>query len=118
VFGLLATFTGFASAGIAAGLQAFLLSVAAYVFVIGRCGSRVGERISAASVAGGESACRVQIAEAIFEDIRNSPIASIKTRPLENIFHLLSRQRRANAPLQYHHKPSVRFRGDPRDPIR
>jgi small-conductance mechanosensitive channel len=48
----LATFAGFVTAGIAVGLQAILLSIAAYFFVIGRYGIRVGDRISVAGVTG------------------------------------------------------------------
>ena len=51
-FSSLATFAGFVTAGIAVGLQALLLSVAAYFFVIGRYGIRVGDRISIAGVTG------------------------------------------------------------------
>ncbi len=51
-FSSLATFAGFATAGIAVGLQAVLLSVAAYFFVIGRYGIRIGDRISVAGVTG------------------------------------------------------------------
>lgn len=51
-FSSLATFAGFVTAGIAVGLQAVLLSVAAYFFVIGRYGIRVGDRISVAGVTG------------------------------------------------------------------
>jgi small-conductance mechanosensitive channel len=51
-FSSLATFAGFATAGIAVGLQAVLLSVAAYFFVIGRYGIRIGDRISIAGVTG------------------------------------------------------------------
>jgi small-conductance mechanosensitive channel len=51
-FSSLATFAGFITAGIAVGLQAVLLSVAAYFFVIGRYGIRVGDRISVAGVTG------------------------------------------------------------------
>jgi len=51
-FSSLATFAGFVTAGIAVGLQAVLLSVAAYFFVVGRYGIRVGERISVAGVTG------------------------------------------------------------------
>jgi len=40
------------TAGIAVGLQALLLSVAAYFFVVGRYGIRVGDRISIAGVTG------------------------------------------------------------------
>jgi len=48
----LATFAGFITAGVAVGLQAVLLSVAAYFFIIGRYGIRVGDRISVAGVTG------------------------------------------------------------------
>ena len=51
-FSSLATFAGFVTAGIAVGLQAVLLSVAAYFFVVGRYGIRVGDRISIAGVTG------------------------------------------------------------------
>jgi small-conductance mechanosensitive channel len=51
-FSSLATFAGFATAGIAVGLQAVLLSVAAYFFVVGRYGISVGDRISIAGVTG------------------------------------------------------------------
>jgi small-conductance mechanosensitive channel len=51
-FSSLATFAGFVTAGIAVGLQAILLSIAAYFFVIGRYGIRVGDRISVAGVTG------------------------------------------------------------------
>ncbi|HET9406059.1 MAG TPA: mechanosensitive ion channel family protein [Candidatus Sulfotelmatobacter sp.] len=51
-FSSLATFAGFISAGIAVGLQAVLLSVAAYFFIIGRYGIRVGDRISVAGITG------------------------------------------------------------------
>jgi small-conductance mechanosensitive channel len=51
-FSSLATFAGFATAGIAVALQALLLSVAAYFFVVGRYGIRVGDRISIAGVTG------------------------------------------------------------------
>jgi small-conductance mechanosensitive channel len=47
-FSSLATFAGFVTAGIAVGLQTVLLSVAAYFFVIGRYGIRVGDRVSIA----------------------------------------------------------------------
>jgi small-conductance mechanosensitive channel len=47
-----ATFAGFITAGIAVGLQAVLLSVAAYFFIIGRYGIRVGDRISVAGITG------------------------------------------------------------------
>jgi len=51
-FSSLATFAGFITAGIAVGLQAVLLSVAAYFFIVGRYGIRVGDRISVAGVTG------------------------------------------------------------------
>lgn len=51
-FESLATFAGFITAGIAVGLQTILLSVAAYFFIIGRYGIRVGDRITVASVTG------------------------------------------------------------------
>jgi small-conductance mechanosensitive channel len=51
-FSSLATYAGFVTAGIAVGLQTLLLSVAAYFFVIGRYGIRVGDRISVAGVTG------------------------------------------------------------------
>jgi small-conductance mechanosensitive channel len=51
-FSSLATFAGFVTAGIAVGLQGVLLSIAAYFFVVGRYGIRVGDRISVAGVTG------------------------------------------------------------------
>ena len=51
-FNSLATFAGFITAGIAVGLQTILLSVAAYFFIIGRYGIKVGDRITIASVTG------------------------------------------------------------------
>jgi small-conductance mechanosensitive channel len=51
-FSSLATFAGFITAGIAVGLQALLLSVAAYFFIIGRYGIRVGDRVSIAGITG------------------------------------------------------------------
>ena len=51
-FSSLATFAGFITAGIAVGLQTVLLSVAAYFFIVGRYGVRVGDRISVAGVTG------------------------------------------------------------------
>jgi small-conductance mechanosensitive channel len=51
-FSSLATFAGFVTAGVAVGLQTVLLSVAAYFFVVGRYGIRVGDRISVAGVTG------------------------------------------------------------------
>lgn len=50
--GSLATYAGFVTAGIAVGLQTLLLSVAAYFFVVGRYGIRIGDRISIAGVTG------------------------------------------------------------------
>lgn len=51
-FSSLATFAGFITAGIAVGLQTILLSVAAYFFIIGRYGVKVGDRITIAGVTG------------------------------------------------------------------
>lgn len=51
-FSSLATFAGFISAGIAVGLQSILLSVAAYFFIVGRYGIRVGDRVTVAGVTG------------------------------------------------------------------
>ena len=51
-FDSLATFAGFITAGIAVGLQTILLSVAAYFFIIGRYGIKVGDRITIAAVTG------------------------------------------------------------------
>ncbi|AXC14245.1 MscS family mechanosensitive ion channel [Acidisarcina polymorpha] len=51
-FSSLATFAGFITAGLAVGLQTILLSVAAYFFIIGRYGVRVGDRITIATVTG------------------------------------------------------------------
>ncbi|HEX3471435.1 MAG TPA: mechanosensitive ion channel family protein [Silvibacterium sp.] len=51
-FNSIATFAGFLTAGIAVGLQTILLSVAAYFFIIGRYGVKVGDRITVASVTG------------------------------------------------------------------
>jgi small-conductance mechanosensitive channel len=51
-FSSLATFAGFLTAGIAVSLQAVILSVAAYFYLIGRYGVRVGDRISVAGVTG------------------------------------------------------------------
>ncbi len=51
-FNSLATFAGFITAGIAVGLQTILLSVAAYFFIIGRYGVKVGDRITIATVTG------------------------------------------------------------------
>ena len=51
-FHSLATFAGLITAGVAVGLQTILLSVAAYFFIIGRYGIKVGDRITIASVTG------------------------------------------------------------------
>ena len=51
-FSSLATFAGFITAGIAVGLQTILLSVAAYFFIVGRYGVRVGDRITVVGVTG------------------------------------------------------------------
>jgi small-conductance mechanosensitive channel len=51
-FSSLATFAGFITAGLAVGLQTVLLSVAAYFFIVGRYGVRVGDRITIANVTG------------------------------------------------------------------
>ena len=51
-FSSLATFAGFITAGLAVGLQTILLSLAAYFFIIGRYGVRVGDRITIANVTG------------------------------------------------------------------
>jgi small-conductance mechanosensitive channel len=51
-FSSLATFAGFITAGLAVGLQTILLSVAAYFFLIGRYGIRVGDRISISGTTG------------------------------------------------------------------
>ncbi|MGH9562037.1 MAG: mechanosensitive ion channel family protein, partial [Terracidiphilus sp.] len=51
-FSSLATFAGFVTAGLAVGLQTVLLSVAAYFFIVGRYGVRVGDRITVANVTG------------------------------------------------------------------
>jgi small-conductance mechanosensitive channel len=51
-FSSLATFAGFITAGVAVGLQTILLSVAAYFFIVGRYGVKVGDRITVAGVTG------------------------------------------------------------------
>ena len=51
-FASLATFAGFLTAGIAVALQTVILSVAAYFFLIGRHGVRVGDRISVSGITG------------------------------------------------------------------
>src|SRR5256885_10067247 len=50
--GSLATFAGFITAGLAVALQNVILSVAAYFFLIGRYGVRVGERVQIGNVIG------------------------------------------------------------------
>lgn len=45
-FSSLATYAGLITAGVAVALQAIILSVAAYFFIIGRYGIRVGDRIT------------------------------------------------------------------------
>jgi small-conductance mechanosensitive channel len=50
--GSLATFAGFLTAGIAFALQNVILSVAAYFFLIGRYGIRVGDRVQIGEVTG------------------------------------------------------------------
>jgi small-conductance mechanosensitive channel len=51
-FSSLATFAGFITAGIAVALQSIILSVAAYFFLIGRFGVRVGDRVTVSGVTG------------------------------------------------------------------
>lgn len=51
-FSSLATFAGFITAGIAVALQTVILSVAAYFFLIGRFGVKVGDRITVSGVTG------------------------------------------------------------------
>jgi small-conductance mechanosensitive channel len=51
-FSSLATFAGFITAGIAVALQAIILSVAAYFFLIGRFGVKVGDRVTVSGVTG------------------------------------------------------------------
>jgi small-conductance mechanosensitive channel len=51
-FSSLATFAGFLTAGIAVALQTVILSLAAYFFLIGRYGVRVGDRITVSGVTG------------------------------------------------------------------
>ena len=51
-FSSLATFAGFLTAGIAVALQTVMLSVAAYFFLIGRYGVRVGDRLTVGGVTG------------------------------------------------------------------
>jgi small-conductance mechanosensitive channel len=51
-FSSFATFAGFITAGIAVALQTIILSVAAYFFLIGRYGVRVGDRVTVSGVTG------------------------------------------------------------------
>jgi len=51
-FASLATFAGFITAGIALALQTVIVSVAAYFFLIGRHGVKVGDRITVSGVTG------------------------------------------------------------------
>ncbi len=51
-FSSLATFAGFLTAGIAVALQTVILSMAAYFFLIGRYGVRVGDRLTVGGVTG------------------------------------------------------------------
>jgi small-conductance mechanosensitive channel len=51
-FASLATFAGFLTAGVAVALQTVILSVAAYFFLIGRHGVRVGDRITVSGITG------------------------------------------------------------------
>ena len=51
-FSSLATFAGFLTAGIAVALQTVILSIAAYFFLIGRYGVRVGDRLTVGGVTG------------------------------------------------------------------
>jgi len=51
-FGSLATFAGFLTAGIAVALQTLILSIAAYFFMIGRHGVKVGDRVTVSGVTG------------------------------------------------------------------
>ncbi len=51
-FSSLATFAGFITAGLAVALQTVILSIAAYFFLIGRYGVRVGDRLTISGVTG------------------------------------------------------------------
>jgi small-conductance mechanosensitive channel len=51
-FSSIATFAGFITAGIAVALQTIILSVAAYFFLIGRYGVKVGDRVTVSGVTG------------------------------------------------------------------
>jgi small-conductance mechanosensitive channel len=51
-FSSLATFAGFITAGIAVALQTVILSLAAYFFLVGRYGVRIGDRLTVSGVTG------------------------------------------------------------------
>ncbi len=51
-FSSLATFAGFLTAGIAVALQTVILSLAAYFFLVGRYGVKVGDRVTISGVTG------------------------------------------------------------------
>ncbi len=51
-FSSLATFAGFLTAGIAVALQTVILSLAAYFFLVGRYGVKVGDRVTVSGVTG------------------------------------------------------------------
>jgi small-conductance mechanosensitive channel len=51
-FSSFATFAGFITAGIAVALQTIILSIAAYFFLVGRFGVRVGDRVTVSGVTG------------------------------------------------------------------
>jgi len=51
-FTSLATFAGLITAGIAVALQSVILSIAAYFFLVGRYGVRVGDRVTVSGVTG------------------------------------------------------------------
>jgi small-conductance mechanosensitive channel len=51
-FSSLATYAGLITAGIAVALQTIILSVAAYFFLVGRYGVRVGDRVTVSGVTG------------------------------------------------------------------
>lgn len=51
-FSSLATYAGLITAGVAVALQAIILSIAAYFFLVGRYGVKVGDRVTVNNVAG------------------------------------------------------------------
>ena len=51
-FSSLATFAGFLTAGVAVALQTVILSLAAYFFLVGRYGVKVGDRVTVSGVTG------------------------------------------------------------------